>query len=112
MKNLNRYITAVLIPVGLAGVAYGAQAKESEKNDALSAAQASVTINSAIDRALAKVPGIVVAAEYENEDGKAVWEVEVLAANKSVHDLTIDASNGKILSNQNDSDDDGEDKDD
>ncbi len=111
MKNMNKYIAAVLITAGLSGAAYAVQAKESGVNDALAAASARVTIKSAIDQALNKVPGTVVAVEYENEDGKAVWEVEVLAANKSVHDLTIDASSGKVLSNQVDSNDDGDDED-
>ena len=111
MKNLNRYITAALFTSVLAGATYGVQAKESETNDALTVSNAKVSINSAIELALQKVPGIAVAAEYENDDGESVWEVEVLAANKSVHDLTIDAVTGKVLSNKIDSDD-HEDKDD
>ena len=113
MKHLNKYIATVLITAGIAGTAYAAQAKEAEINDAIAATSAAITMHYAVDLALQKVPGTAVAAEFEDEDVRAVWEIEIVASNKSVHDLKIDATSGDVLQDRiDDADDDDEDKDD
>jgi uncharacterized membrane protein YkoI len=113
--HLNRYIAALLIPASIAGSAYAIQAKAAETNDAIGATKATVTMNYAVDLALQKVPGTAVSAKYEDEGGRAVWEVEVLATNSEVHDLKVDAASGDVLKDridQVDRNDDDEDKDD
>lgn len=102
------FVGMVLVGV-LAGTAYVAQAKSSESNDAEAVTQASVSMNKAIEIALEQVPGNVVGAEFENDDGQALWEVEILAANKEVYELEIDAASGKVLKQKKDEDDDEKD---
>jgi len=116
MKQLNK-IVASMVLVGmvllgaLAGTAYVVQAKSSESEDAQAVTQASVSMNRAIEIALQQVPGNVVGAEFEREDGQSLWEVEILAANKEVYELEIDATSGKVLKQKKDDDDEGEDED-
>jgi len=113
MKHLNK-IVASMVLVGmvllgaLAGTAYIAQAKNSESEDARAVTQATVSMNKAIEIAQQQVPGDVVGAEFENEDGQILWEVEILAANKEVYELEIDATSGKVLKQKKDHDDDDE----
>ncbi len=111
MKHLKTIVAAALISGGLAGTAYAVQAKDSADNDAKSAAEATITLNSALEIALQSVPGTAVGVEFENEDGIALWEVEILASNQQVYDLEIDAISGEVLKNKIDKDDREEDDD-
>lgn len=65
----------------------------------------SVTKAQATEIALQKVPGTVDEVELEKEDGKVVWEVEIIAANKQEHELLIDANSGEIIKQELDDDD-------
>jgi len=113
MKYLNKIvasmvITGMVLLGALAGTAYVAQAKNSESEDAQAVTQASVSMNKAIEIALQQVPGNVVGAEFESEDGQTVWEVEILAANKDIYELEIDAASGKVIKQEKEDDDDDE----
>ena len=59
---------------------------------------AKIPLSRGIEIAVAKVPGKVVAAEVEVEDGKAAIEVKVFAADKKVQKIKIDAVTGNVLS--------------
>jgi uncharacterized protein YpmB len=60
----------------------------------------SVTMEEAIKTATTQFPGNVLEAELENEDGKAVYEVEVINASGEIREFEIDAQSGKILSSE------------
>ncbi len=59
--------------------------------------EASISMNQAIEIALAEVPGKVVEAELEREDGAVIWEIEVVDSQNQMFEFEIDASSGDIL---------------
>lgn len=58
---------------------------------------ATVSLQDAIGAALAKVPGKAVEAELDSEKGFLVYEVKVIAADNTRHEITVDAGNQSIL---------------
>jgi uncharacterized membrane protein YkoI len=58
---------------------------------------AKIPFNSAISTALTAVPGKVLKAELENENGFLVYGIEVAKADRQIADVKIDAGNGKVL---------------
>ncbi|CCG05739.1 PepSY domain-containing protein [Blastococcus saxobsidens] len=56
--------------------------------------------------------GEVVGAELEDEDGYVVWEVEVRAADGSLHEVTVDAGDAGVLGSELEDDDEDEAEDD
>jgi len=58
---------------------------------------AKISMNSAIDSALKLVPGKVLRAELENENGYLVYGVEIVKADQQIVDVKVDAGNGRIL---------------
>jgi uncharacterized membrane protein YkoI len=61
------------------------------------AAAATVSIEQAIRTGIAKQPGKVIEAELERDEGRVVWDLEIVAADGSVAELSIDASSGAIV---------------
>ena len=61
---------------------------------------ASVTMEEAIKTATTQFPGKVREAELENEDGKAVYEVEIVNTSGEIREFEVDAQSGKILSSE------------
>jgi len=59
-----------------------------------------VTMEEAIKTATAQFPGKVLEAELEREDGKAIYEVEIVNASGEVREFEIDAQSGKVLSSE------------
>lgn len=101
MKHLKKIVAATLLSAGLMGTAFVAHAdNKNHSQDALAISTASVSINKAVEIALAAVPGAVTEAEFEVEDGKSIWEVEVLDVNKKMYELEIDANSGEVLKNE------------
>lgn len=80
------------------------------------AALAALSLQDAIYRATSLVPGRVVEAALENEDGYLVYSVEVVRPNQSAVEILIDAGNGKVLvtkdarNGRDDSDEDGDER--
>ncbi|RMH32279.1 MAG: hypothetical protein D6690_14070 [Nitrospirae bacterium] len=69
-----------------------------------------ITLEQAIQTAKTTVPGRVLEAELEKEDGKVVYEVDIAGADGNIHELTVDADSGKVLKNEvEDEDHDGKD---
>ncbi|MFA1547813.1 PepSY domain-containing protein [Actinomadura chokoriensis] len=66
--------------------------------------EAKVSASAATDAALKAAPGHATSAEFENEDGKAVWEVDVTGQDGAEHEITVDAATGKVLDNVTDKD--------
>ena len=59
---------------------------------------AELSRNQAEERALDEVPGDVVGAGLDDEYGAAVYQVDILANDGSLHEVEVDASSGDILS--------------
>ncbi|MDF6018756.1 PepSY domain-containing protein [Streptomyces sp. JH34] len=70
-----------------------------------------VGVDEAVGAALKAVPGTVTEAERDDDDddhARAVWELDVYGSDNAWHDVTVDASSGKVLSDRKD---DGDDRD-
>lgn len=64
-----------------------------------------ITAAKAESIALARVPGgVVEQLERDHHMGKLVWDVEVRAPDGREHELAIDATDGKVLSEEIDRD--------
>ena len=61
------------------------------------AASATVPIEQAVAIASRTAPGTVFEAELEEQGGKAVWEVEIVAADGRVAKVLVDATSGSVL---------------
>lgn len=99
MKKFNKTLVTTLISTGLLGSAFIAQAGSSDKKpkEVMSLSESSITIDKALEIALTTVPGSAKAVEFDNEHGKSIWEVEIIDANKLIHELEIDATTGKVI---------------
>ncbi len=60
----------------------------------------SVTMEEAIKTATTQFPGKVLEAELESEDGKVIYEVEIVNDAGEIREFEIDAQSGKILSSE------------
>ena len=58
---------------------------------------ANIPFDYAINTALKTVPGKVLKAELENENGYLVYCVEVAKSDQQIAEVMIDAGNGKVL---------------
>lgn len=74
-----------------------AKKEDESKDKAALAAAAKVTIEQAIKTATDKVQGKVIEAELEKEDGKLVWEVEIVGADGKLSELYVDAGTGVLV---------------
>jgi hypothetical protein len=63
---------------------------------------ANIPIESAVNTALAAVPGKVLKAELESENGYLVYGIEVAKEDHQIADVKIDAGTGKVLKIEND----------
>ena len=108
MKKLNKIIVAAVIS-GLMGASMMVQANSSSDNDTLAVNTPSVTLNEAVIIAQKTVDGIPSKAEFSTDDGSAVWQVEIIDANKQIFDIEIDATSGKVLKKVTDKADHGDD---
>ncbi len=61
------------------------------------AALAKISFADALQAALQAVPGTVVKAELEVEDGNLQFSFEIVGSNKKTTEVEIDAGNGKVL---------------
>jgi uncharacterized membrane protein YkoI len=75
----------------------GAYAAKSTENDALAVATAKIGLAQAVTAAEQHVGGKAARAEYEQHKGQWVFDVEVVK-DKTVMDVAVDATSGKVLS--------------
>ena len=105
MKTSTKVLTASIVSVIVAGTSLTALSNQSNGGkghgcDDLTIEQvnqAAVTPEQAMSIALADIPGKVVEAEMEMEDGALVWEIEILNNENQVYEFEIDAKDGRIL---------------
>ncbi|MEO0980285.1 MAG: PepSY domain-containing protein [Pseudomonadota bacterium] len=72
-------------------------------------AAANLDMTKAIEIALKEVPGTVQESELEKEDGKQVYEIEILTADGQEMEVEIDAATGAVLEIEADGGDDDDD---
>ena len=108
MKTATKTLTTGIISLIVAGTSFTALSGQSDhdRNDHNPELvnQASLTAEQAIAIALSDIPGKVVEAEIEKEDGMLVWEIEVLNNENQVYEFEIDAKDGRILEKELDND--------
>ncbi|GAA1826842.1 PepSY domain-containing protein [Actinomadura chokoriensis] len=76
------------------------------------APKTAVSLAQAVDAALKAAPGTVAEIELDDEHGRTAWEVDVVADNGQRREVTVDAADGKVLTNRaDDRDDHGRDAD-
>ncbi len=63
-------------------------------------ALAGISFQQATVNALASVPGSVIKAELEVEDGCLMYSFEIVGTNKKITEVEIDAGNGKVLDSE------------
>ena len=61
--------------------------------------QAGLSLTDAMHKAVQTVDGHVVEAEFDVEDGQAMYEIEI-AKGDQVHKLVIDATSGDVVENK------------
>jgi len=66
---------------------------------------AKISMDNAINAALKEVPGKVLRAELENENGYLVYGVEIVKADQQIMVVKVDAGNGLILRTDKDKQD-------
>jgi uncharacterized membrane protein YkoI len=66
---------------------------------------AKISFQDAMQSAVVKVPGEVLKAELENENGYLVYGVEIVSLDKSITEVKIDAGSGIVLALKKDEED-------
>lgn len=83
---------------------------DDDDDDAAALRKAKLTASDAAEAALKAAPGTVTAVEFDEDDGRLVWEVEVKGEDGNERELEVNASSGKVAFDDDD-DDDGDDDD-
>ena len=107
-KVIIAFTTAVVIAAGSFAIA--GNKNHAEENDALAVQQAKISLMQAVAAAERHTPGRSTKAEFEHSQGKAVFDVEVVAGAK-VMDVKVDATSGAVIAATEDRVDHGDDHD-
>lgn len=107
MRNTLLVTVAVTgLTLGTAGAVF---AESPSENDALGITKTPISLTHAITSAEQHVGGKASRAEYEQEGGRPVFDVEVVKG-KDVMDVKVDPTSGKVISAAADKIDQGEDE--
>lgn len=96
-------IPALILAAGVAtagGLAYAKQTGALENDAVVDLAKAKISLSQAIGSAETHAAGKAVKAELDSERGPVVFNVEVVTADNQVMDVKVDANDGKVLSSQ------------
>ena len=121
-KTMGMALGAATLALALVGVGYGAnqagarnptytssiQVKDQDREEhgerheeggeaAQLASLAKIEMTQATSAALAQVPGTVLKASLDNENGNLVYSVEVKTGANEIKDVKVDAGNGAVL---------------
>lgn len=83
-------IAGLIFATGIVGIASAQSAKQDAQVPTLDIVQA-------IEIAKDEIPGLVIEAELDNNDGVQIYEVEIVNANGIEMEVKINAQTGKIL---------------
>jgi uncharacterized membrane protein YkoI len=104
MKFSKRTIGLVAVVIASAGVAVASYAATAQANDALSIADAKLSLSQAVSIAEQHQNGKATRAEFERTKGVNVFDVEVVSGS-GVFDVVIDAEKGAVISSNADKND-------
>jgi uncharacterized membrane protein YkoI len=93
-------LTAIAVAVGLLSVTGGAFAGDRLDHDEIKQLREAgqiLPMSKVMASAQTVQPGQLVEAELEREDGAYLYEIEILAADGTVHKLELDAATGEVL---------------
>ncbi len=103
---MNRLRTFSLLGISaLLFTSVGLAMSDDGKEKKVATLPTAITMEEAINTATTQFPGKVIEAELENEDGKAVYEVEIVNTAGETREFEIDAQTGKILSSESEHED-------
>lgn len=111
---------ALLLNIAVAGVSladhdeteiHNGTIRIEKQSEAEFPSMAKISMDQAVQQALASVQGRVLKTELEDENGFLVYGIEVVTADKDVMDVKVDAGSGKVLAMERDHRDDDEDHD-
>ena len=92
MRTISLAVAALVMTVWVSPPAF---ALMDSKTDL--ANMASITMEKAVETAIKKVPGKAVEAEIEKEDGRPVYQVEIIDSSNSKRKVYVDARTGDIV---------------
>lgn len=113
--DCNCWKWALVASIAVAGVAFADSDDNKIRNGTIRLEQqseaefpsiAKISMDKAVQQALASVHGRVLKAELEDENGFLVYGVEVVTADKTIVDVKVDAGSGKVLAMERDKADD------
>jgi uncharacterized membrane protein YkoI len=110
MTMMTRLYQTAAITTLLATSLGGAYAATTAPNDALGIAEVPISLEQAVAAAEQHIGGKASRAEYEREQGRSIFVVEVVKDSK-VMDVQVDPTTGKVLSAMVDKVDHGDDED-
>ena len=105
MNKLTKTVSATAIALTITGASIAVLANQKDHRDCDSdeaklVQSAKLNIDQAMAIALADRPGKVIEAEIESDDGKTVWEIELVDNQNHIYEYDIDANNGAILESE------------
>jgi uncharacterized membrane protein YkoI len=93
-------LSIILLMLGLSGLLFatpGMSDEDHKEARRLKELGAILPLEQILEIARAEQPGRVIAVEMEDEDGRHVYEVEMLDENGEVWELYFDAATGKFI---------------
>ncbi|TDC67170.1 peptidase M4 [Actinomadura sp. GC306] len=85
---------------------------DDDRDEAAALRKAKVSASDAAKAALKAAPGTVTSVEFDEDDGKAVWEIEITGQDGNERELEVNAATAKVVFDDDDDDDDDDDRDD
>ncbi len=97
-------LAALFIGLGLAAAPTLAQERRGDHDQAREAVarRDAIPFAQILDTALRTVPGEVLEVDLERDDGRLLYEVEILARNGRVRTVILDARTGRVLEVEDD----------
>ena len=89
--------TAALVIAMLVLTVWASPAMALLETDKELVSMAQITLQKAVDIAIAKVPGKAYEAELEKEDGRPVYEVKIIDTSNEKRKVHVDARTGDIM---------------
>ncbi|MFI7012471.1 PepSY domain-containing protein [Streptomyces sp. NPDC050145] len=86
-----------------------ASAAHSDRDDEAAPAKSKLSAEDAIAAALRHTPGVATEADLDSDDGRLVWDVDVIGSGNKWHHVEVDPATGKVLGSHVERDDDGDD---
>ncbi|MFD4033689.1 PepSY domain-containing protein [Streptomyces sp. NPDC058637] len=81
--------------------------RDDDGKESVRGAGGTISLDRAVAAALKTVPGTVTEAELDDDDDdRAVWELNVYGSDRTWHDVKVDARTAKVVSDRDDDNDD------